>query len=288
VVGYHIEEDSVKRFILWTLFCAVALGSMSCKSTNAQNEVRWEYKSIVSAKKVDIAVVYNTVRQVLSDENIPSFTTQLKDKYAIETEWLGIRRSRDPVMSSNSQVPSPPDTRYPTYLKYLLTIDKKGYSISAIANSGGIQWVSYDQSYKPNVFVNVMPQTEYWDALIHLSRQINVNVKNRIDSRRYDESFTGPGSPRPFYSDSNYPAQTPAWTYPEVSRNVNAYSAPRNTEPSSSILTSLAASDDYGKDVSFQPIGPVPPSQNVSVPPSQINDKWIPLAGTNSEFTGRR
>jgi hypothetical protein len=271
----------VKRLIFGAMLCVVALGFMGCNSTKAQNnEIRWEYKSLVNTKNVNIAAVYNSVRQVLVNEDIPSFTTQLKNKYAIETEWLGIRHGREPIMDPNARVPPPPDTRYPTYIKYFIDIDQKGYGISAITNSGGIQWVSYDQSYQPNVFVDVMPQTEYWDAVTSLSRQINVCIKNRIDGGGYEEFFVGPGSPRPFYSGSTYPAQTPAWTYPEVPRN---FPPPAQSLGSIGIGTpslspmSLASSDNYGQGV-----------LNPSNLPNQPGQQWVPLSGTNSAFPGRR
>jgi hypothetical protein len=267
------------------MLCVVVLGSVGCKSTTKRrNEVRWEYKTIVSAKKVDMTAVYNTMRQVLVNENIPSFTTQLKNKYSIETEWLGIRRGREVVLDPNSIFPPPPDTRYPTYIKYFIDIDKKGYGVSAITSSGGIQWVSYDQSYKPNVFVDVMPQTEYWDAIISLSRQFNVNIKNRIDGGRYAEYFNGPGSTRPFYSGSTYPAQSPAWSYPEVPRNYNTTPAPGlgNTGTPPALILNLAASDSYGGGVSNPPVNvPVLPNQ----PPAQ---SWVPLTGSNSRYSDGR
>jgi hypothetical protein len=172
------------------MLCAGVLGFMGCASKKAQNELRWDYKSFLNTKKVDSNVVHNTVWQVLADENIPGFATQLKNKYAIETEWLSIRRGRGPDMAPDSRVLSAADTRYPVYIKYFLVIDKKGYTISAIANYEGVQWVSYDQSYKPAALEDVMPQTEYGDALISLSNRINVSLKARIDGGRFAESLS--------------------------------------------------------------------------------------------------
>jgi hypothetical protein len=216
----------ISQAILWTIVVTIALGSLACsskKTKEAQNEVRWDYGSFLITKNVNLADIYSTVCQVLITENIPSFTTQLKDRYTIETEWMAIRRARDPFGSTIPHFPPPPDTRFPTYIKYYIDIDIKGYKMSAASNSRGIQWASNDQSHQPNVYTDVIPGSEYWDAVIRLTQQINASLKNRIDNGQYGEFFVGPGSDRPFYSDSGNPAQTPARTYPEVPRNFNNY-----------------------------------------------------------------
>jgi hypothetical protein len=216
----------VKRVITIFVCIAVAASFAGCKSAKAQNEVRWNYKAVLTTKKVDVAKVYNTVRGVLNEENIPNFTTQGKNKYTIETEWLGIRRGRDAFVISDSPAASPENSwHYPTYVKYYVSIDKKGYTMSAVTTSGGIQWVSYDMSYKPNQTVDVLPQSENWDNLIRLTRQINVNLKYYLDGQRYAESFTGPGSTRPYYSGSSHPVQDQAWAYPELTRSTNSYNS---------------------------------------------------------------
>jgi hypothetical protein len=186
----------------------------SCASKKNQNVITWKYKQVVSAKKVTPAQVYTTVRDVLNQENIPNFTTQQKNKYDIETEWLVVRRGGQGYMDMT--YPTPPNSLvYPSFIKFYVSITKKSYTLSAVTTNGGVTWVSYDLSYKPNATLDVLKNSDYWSNMVYLTRQINVNLKSSVDGMRFSSITTTPNTGRPFYSGNPRPTDSTSWPYPD-------------------------------------------------------------------------
>jgi hypothetical protein len=243
--------------------CVLSLFSCASKNKN-ENLVTYDYRSVVDTKKVNNKDVYNAVREVLNDEHIPHFTTQLKGDYQIETEWMAMKRGTDTVYDVNHRYLTPPNTwQYPLYLKYYIKVAKKSYSVSAVTTSGGVQWVSYDLSYKAQDTIDVRPQTEFWYNLIHLSRKINVSLKFRLDGKRYSEIFSGPGGSLPYNPGGLRTQSDWTVTYPEMARSLesgNAWTTPPagGTIPSPGYAPPAPAQNDAGR---YAPA--LPPSQNM-------------------------
>jgi hypothetical protein len=213
----------MKKIVSATVMVLMASLMWAGVKKSADNVVSYSYRNVIDTRKVDIKEVYNSVREVLNDEHIPHFTSQVKGDYQIETEWMAIKRGTDTTYDVDHRYLTPPTTwQYPLYLKYYIKITKKNYSVNAVTTSGGIQWVSYDLSYKAQDTVDVRPQTEFWYNLVHLSRKINVALKFRLDGKRYSEIFSGPGGSLPYNPGGMRTQSDWTVTYPEMARSIES------------------------------------------------------------------
>jgi hypothetical protein len=186
-------------------------------------EIRWAYTAFLSAQDVDFVDVYTAVRQVFINQNLPGFGVRLTDRHIIESEWLGISREAPyPAKKpTDSPVTVSSGTEFPAYIKFFVIIDKTGYTLNALSNTGGARWVPYGRSYPSAGTRDVLPWDEQWDLVISLARAINMTLKSWIDGDQYAESFLRGETTPPLYSGATYPEDIPSWAYPDMPPNFN-------------------------------------------------------------------